>query len=464
MMVRMGNSTGISKEELKAAQSLATIFSCRMLGLFMILPVFALYVDKLPGATTTMVGIALGIYGLTQAALQIPFGMLSDRIGRKPVIAGGLILFIIGSIFAALATTMDGIIIGRAIQGAGAIGSTTLALLSDLTKVENRTKAMAVIGMTIGASFVIAMMLGPIINNFLGLSGIFWITAVLGALGLLVLYLQVPTSSRAVFRRDTQPVPALFKEVLTNGKLLSIDFGIFTSHAILTASFIALPLALTQAGLAENHQWFLYVPVLILAFIVMLPLIIIGEKRRKMKPILLTSIGLIALTQLWLGIFPQSLASIAIMLFLFFTAFTLLEATLPSMVSKIAPAGSKGTAIGVYSTAQFFGIFVGGSFGGVFYADFHNGLFLASCLLAVIWLIIAAISPPPPHLSTLMLDIGQIKPEHARQLTERLEANPGVAEALVLIDDGIAYLKIDNKIVAKEELHRIRDDCLQKIV
>ena len=460
----MAKISTISPIEFKAAKSLATIFSCRMLGLFMILPVFALYVDKLPGATPALVGIALGIYGLTQAVLQIPFGMISDRLGRKPVIAAGLLLFIAGSLFAAMATTMHGIIIGRAIQGAGAIGSTTLALLSDLTKVENRTKAMAVIGMTIGLSFVLAMMLGPIINNFMGLSGIFWITAVLGVMGLLILYLQVPTPPISIFHRDTEPVPVLFKSVLTNGKLLSLDFGIFVSHAILTASFIAIPLALTKAGLGETHQWYLYVPVLILAFIAMLPLIIIGEKKRQMKPILLLSIALIMLTQLLLWLFNQSLVIVTIMLFLFFTGFTLLEASLPSLVSKIAPAGSKGTAMGVYSSAQFFGIFVGGSVGGILYGEYHNGLFLACGLLALLWLIIAAIGSKPPYLSTFMLETGKISPEQARSLTERLEASPGVAEALVLIDDGVAYLKIDNKIAAQEELHRIRDEALGKIV
>lgn len=443
--------------EKKAIFPLAGIFAFRMLGLFMILPVFSLYTNKLAGATPTTIGLALGIYGLTQALFQIPFGMFSDKIGRKPVIAIGLLIFVAGSVLAAMSKTIDGVIIGRALQGAGAIGSTIIALVADLTTVENRTVAMGIIGMTIGFSFMIAMVFGPMLNAWIGLSGIFWLTAVLGLFGIVILYVSVAKPPKLIFHRDAEPVPALFKSVLKNIELLRLNFGIMILHATLTATFIAVPIVLANmAGLREEHQWYLYLPVLVLAFIFMFPLIIVAEKKRKMKQIFLVCITALLISQLGLWFLHKSIFIISSLLFIFFTAFTVLEASLPSLVSKIAPAASKGTAMGVYSTWQYLGIFIGGTVGGFVFSKFHAlGIFVFAVLLCAIWLLIALFMKKPAHLTTRMLNVGNISPEKARELTQQLMAISGVDEAAIILAEGIAYLKVDNKMVDSNQLQRV---------
>lgn len=444
----------MNKTERKAAQSLALIFSFRMLGLFMILPVFAIYAQKLSGTTATLIGIALGVYGLTQACLQIPFGMLSDKIGRKPIITAGLLLFAIGSVVAAMSDSIYGVIIGRALQGAGAIGSTIIALVADLTKEEHRTKAMAIIGLTIGCSFTIAMAISPILNNWIGVSGIFWLTAVLALLGILVLYVAVPKSTSHHFHRDAEVEPARLGEVLKNTELLRLDFGILVLHASLTALFLVVPITLQNlAGVKESQQWIIYLPVLILSFICMLPFIIIAEKKRKMKQVFVGAIGTLIIAQLLMLFGKSSEFVTAFGLLVFFTAFTLLEASLPSLISKIAPATNKGTATGVYSSCQFFGIFIGGAVGGWFYSA-HNitGVFIFSIVLALIWLAVASTMKKPRHVGTHMLAFGKLTPAQAEQLQGQLLAVNGIIEANVMCDDGVAYLKVDNAIIDKTSL------------
>ncbi len=452
------NADMIFASERRTALSLASIYSFRMLGLFMILPVFSLYAHGLKGVTPTMVGLALGIYGLTQAILQIPFGMLSDRIGRKPIITLGLLIFVVGSIVAALAShanSIEGIIIGRALQGGGAIGSAVLALAADLTREEHRTKVMATIGMTIGVSFAIAMIGGPLINNWLGLSGIFWLTAVLGLTGIAVLHLWVPTPKHSRLHRDTEAVPAQFTEVLADTQLLRLDLGIFTMHLVLTALFVALPVALRDvAGLPADHHWYVYLPVMALGFFSMVPFIIIAEKKRRMKEIFISAIALLALANLGLFEFHQTLTGIVVTLWLFFTAFNLLEATLPSLVSKMAPAQSKGTAMGMYSSSQFLGIFVGGWAGGWMYQHHgFSGVFLFCAGMAGLWLVVALTMRSPSYLSTFLLNVGDIDQARARTLNDALSGIRGVAEAVIIPEDQVAYLKVDNKILDKEALY-----------
>jgi MFS family permease len=385
----------INAGEKRATISLSLIFAFRMLGLFMVLPVLSLYAHNLIGATPALIGFALGSYGLTQACLQLPLGMLSDKIGRKRVITGGLLVFIAGSIVCALSHTMAGLIMGRALQGAGAIGATLIAFIADLTREETRTKAMAIVGVTIGLSFAIAMIAGPVLSSLIGVSGIFWLTALLGLIGIGILFTLVPTPTHCEFHRDVETLPALLISTIKDLHLVRLYAGIFTLHAILTASFVVLPPLLQEAaGLEAHRQWLLYLPVLLLAFVSMIPCIIFAEKYHRLKPVFVSSVALIALSQGALWEWHGHYLGVAFCLYGFFTAFTFLEASLPSLVSKTAPRGSKGTAMGVYSTAQFLGIFAGGSLAGLLYGRYGaSSVFLMSLLLAIIWLIIAIKMP-----------------------------------------------------------------------
>jgi len=386
--------------ERRAALSLAGIFSLRMLGLFMIYPVFALWARRLPDATAFSIGLALGVYGLTQALFQIPLGFLSDRLGRKRIITAGLLVFAAGSVVAALSHSIDGIILGRLLQGAGAVGSAVLALAADLTREENRTKAMAVIGMTIGASFSLALVAGPILNRWIGVPGIFWLTGVLALLGIGVLYGLVPQPLVSSVHAEAEPVPALFKRVLTDRELLRLDFGIFVQHTILTASFLSVPFVLKQAGVALHDQWFVYLPVLVVSVIFMLPLIILAERGR-MKPVFLASVATLGVSQLLLLLSHGGLPVVIVALLVFFTAFNLLEASLPSLISRVAPAEAKGTALGIYSSSQFFGIFVGGALGGWLQGVWGlSGVFGLCAALASLWLLVALAMRPLGRVSS----------------------------------------------------------------
>ena len=424
----------MTKTESRAAFSLAGIFSLRMLGLFMIYPVFTFYAKDLTASTPVLIGLALGAYGLTQALLQIPLGFLSDRFGRKHIIAGGLVILAVGSVVAALSTSIYGVIFGRILQGAGAVGSTILALNADLTREESRTKAMATIGITIGLAFAVAMVLGPLIAGWAGVPGIFWFTAVLALLGLVVLYGATPEPPVARSHRDAEAVPALFKRVLSNNELLRLDLAIFILHTTLTASFIALPKLLSEVGgVGEDYQWVVYLPVLVVSVVIMLPAIIVAEAKRQMKPVFVGSVGLLLLSQVILFFYHNSFPELVITMIVFFTAFNVMEATLPSMISKIAPADAKGTALGVYSSAQFFGIFVGGAGGGWAYSVGNfSGVFLFCAVASLIWLVVAATMPKPRFARTHMVNVGQVDDARARQLAGEIEATEGVFEAVVV--------------------------------
>ena len=441
----------IHKQEKSAVFSLALIMSFRMLGLFMILPVFSAYAHELKGATPTLIGLALGIYGLTQAILQMPFGSLSDRIGRKPIILLGLIFFAGGSVIAALSHSITGVIIGRALQGSGAIGSTTLALVADLTRDENRSKAMAFIGLFIGASFTIAVILGPMINKLWHLNGIFWTTAVLAVIGIILLFTIVPTPPTLVTHPEVESSPQTIRSILKNTQLLRLDFGIACSHAILTAIFIAIPILLTQVmHLGQSAQISLYLSVLIFSFIGMLPFIILAEKKRQMKGVFIGAVATITLSLLLLYYFHSSATSIGLLLLLYFTAFTLLEASLPSLVSKISPIRKKGTAMGIYSTSQFFGIFIGGSAGGFLYGHFGlNGVFLFAFLAGLLWLIFAVSMKQPPYLSTIIISMpNNNTPENFHNIGNIA----GVSEVALMTNEQLIYVKIDKKIITEDEL------------
>jgi predicted MFS family arabinose efflux permease len=367
-----------------------------MLGLFMVLPLLALYSEGLPGATPATIGLALGIYGLTQAVLQVPLGWLSDHINRKYVIILGLTLFALGSAVAAMADTMAGVILGRAMQGSGAIAGAVLALLADLTRVEQRTKAMAVVGISIGLSFAIALIVGPAIASKAGLSGVFWFSAALAIVGMAVVLFVVPNppQTTAVNSEDHSPVGSL-RHSLVNGQLLRLNVGIFILHFVLMAGFLMIPGILEEgAGVDRAEHWKIYLPVLFLSLGGMVPLMGLAERRQ--RPSLAFSLGIaaLALALALLGLTPTG-AVIYVALWLFFIGFNYLEATLPSRVSKVASASAKGTAMGVYSTCQFLGAFCGGAVGGwVIQIGGNQYLFVTALLLALAWGMLEILSPP----------------------------------------------------------------------
>jgi MFS family permease len=438
------DSTGLSAVERQGALSLAAIYAMRMMGLFLILPVFALYARHLPDHTPLLVGLAVGIYGLSQALLQIPFGLLSDRIGRKPVIIGGLILFALGSVIAATSTTIHGVILGRAVQGSGAVAAAIMALAADLTREEVRMRAMAVIGMSIGGSFMLSLVLGPMLYQWVSVPGIFWLTAGLAVGGILVMLLLVPRPLHSVVHRDAETVPALLGAVWQNPELLRLNFGVFTLHLMMTSLFLVVPLELRGLGLATSHHWVIYLPVMLASVLAMVPFVILAERYRHMKGVLMGAVLGLAVAELALFGLAQGMATLVVSLFLYFVAFNLLESTLPSLVAKMAPAAAKGTAMGLYSTSQFLGAFCGGLLGGWAHQVVGiHGVFLLGAGVALIWLLVASGMANPRYLSSQLLRVGQLNETEAALLAERLLAVPGVAEAAVVAEDGIAYLKVD---------------------
>lgn len=437
----------MTRSETRAALSLAAVFSLRLLGLFMIYPVFAAYAHGLIGATPYTIGLALGIYGLSQGLLQIPFGVLSDRVGRKPMIVVGLLMFAAGSAVAARATTIDGVVLGRVLQGAGAVGAVILALVADLTREENRTKAMAMVGITIGLSFMIALVAGPLVAGFVGVPGIFWLMVVLSLVGIAVVLFVVPTPSDSHLRRDAETVPAMIGSVLRNPELLRYDFGIFSLHAILTASFLVIPGLLHAQLRVDGHdQWIVYLPVLLVSVAVMIPAIVVAEKRRRMKEVFVGAVGAIVVSQLLLLRADHSIASLLVAVTLFFAAFNVLEASLPSLITKTAPPAAKGTATGIYSSSQFLGIFFGGVAGGWIHQIAHSaGVFLGSAAIALVWLLVAATMNRPSHLTMRILRIAGTGSIDERALGERLRTVAGVADVAVVADERLAYLKVDSR-------------------
>lgn len=437
--------------ELRVVSSLALLYVFRMLGLFMVLPVLMLYGDDYRGSTPFLLGLALGVYGLTQAALQIPLGLLSDLWGRKQVIVLGLLVFATGSIVAASADTVEGLIVGRALQGAGAIASAIMALLTDLTSEQNRTKAMAAIGASIGVSFSIALVLGPVVASFGGLSAIFWLSTALAGIGLVVVWKLVPTppsASASFVHRDTLAVPRLVGSTLRHPELLRLDWGIFCLHFVLMASFVAVPGLLETYGFHRDSHWQIYLPVMVLAFIAMLPFMLIAEKKRQVKPVFLAAVAILVLAEVGLAQWHQQWGAGLLLLFAFFMAFNLLEATLPSLISKLAPAGSKGTAMGIYSTSQFFGAFAGGITGGYALQQWGLvGVFGASAGIALVWLVLAFFMRPPRHLSSLRLSA-----RGNTQLAAAALALPGVVEALWADEEKLLYLKVDERALDRKQL------------
>lgn len=374
--------------ELRSSMSLSMVFFLRMLGLFLVLPVFALYAEHLQGATPTLTGIALGCYGLSQALFQIPFGILSDRIGRKQVIVTGLLIFIAGSIIAALADSIYWVIVGRALQGTGAIAAAIMALAADLTRENQRSKAMALIGISVGIAFTLAFVAGPSLNPLIGVPGLFLLAACLAGLAIFILLAVVPTPDPSNLHRGDQPVLKDLLHVVFDKKLFKFNLSIFTLHMLLVASFISIPLTLRDAaGLDPSVHWHMYLPVLLISAFLMLPFLFYGEKHNKVNIFFAGGIALMIVAQFGLY-FWHSTIEIFLLLILFFLSFNYLEATLPALISKTAPPAKKGAALGVFSTSQFIGTFIGGLTGGHIYGRFGiSSVFLFGGFVSLIWLV-----------------------------------------------------------------------------
>ena len=441
-------------EEKRAAFAVAGVFSTRMLGLFMIFPVFALFAQQeFKDVTATQIGIAMGIYGLTQAFLQIPYGMLSDKYGRKPLIVAGMLIFAIGSVICAEADSIEMMIIGRAIQGMGAVAAVLMATVADLVSEQFRLRAMSIVGMTIGLSFTVSLVAGPVLAEWFGVRGIFWAIALLALIGILLTIYAIPEIKHQHFQREAEADPKQFKDVLKDKELLRLDFGVFTLHATLTAMFVALPIMIRDyAGMDSLHHWELYLPVMILSFVLMVPFIIQAESKGRMKQIYLGAIATIGIAQLLFMTVHNGFWAFFIIFLIFFTAFNLLEASLPSLVVKMAPADKKGTASGIYSTSQFLGAALGGALGGYFYQHYgYNGLFGMTATLAFLWWLFAMgmKNPLPLSIASIPLPEGVKDVQQLQQAFLQLE---GVHQVVVMPEDQRIYFKIDRKKINEPEL------------
>ncbi|ONG05825.1 hypothetical protein BXT92_20905 [Klebsiella pneumoniae] len=411
------NDNKMTPGELRATWGLGTVFSLRMLGMFMVLPVLTTYGMALQGASEALIGLAIGIYGLAQAVFQIPFGLLSDRIGRKPLIVGGLLIFVLGSVIAALTDSIWGIILGRALQGSGAIAAAVMALLSDLTREQNRTKAMAFIGVSFGVTFAIAMVLGPIVTHQLGLHALFWMIAILATVGILLTLWVVPNSHNHVLNRESGMVKGCFSKVLAEPRLLKLNFGIMCLHIMLMSTFVALPGQLEAAGFPAAEHWKIYLVTMVISFISVVPFIIYAEVKRKMKRVFLLCVAILLIAEIVLwgagGYFWELVAGVQ----LFFLAFNLLEALLPSLISK-------------------------------------ETVFLLGALLAMLWLLVASTMSEPPYVSSLRVEVPDgVVVDSALQA--RLLSASGVHQALVVPEERSVYIKIDSKVTNRFEIEQL---------
>lgn len=429
--------------ERRSTIALSSIFALRMLGLFMIIPVFAVAGQSYQYATPALIGLAVGVYGLSQALLQIPFSLWADRFHRKPLIVFGLLLFALGGAVAAMSETIYGVIIGRAIAGAGAVSAVVMALLADVTREENRTKAMATMGMSIGLSFVVAFSVGPWLTTFVGISGLFWVTTIMGMLAILMLFM-VPKTIRH-HKNYKQGYLVQLKQVLKMADLNRLHVSVFSLHLLLTAMFIYIPSQLIEfAGIPLSKHGIVYLPLLVISLFFAFPSIILAEKYRKMRSIFLVAItGVIA--GLIILIFGYESKYILLLgLGLFFIAFNVMEALLPSWLSKAAPIQSKATAMGVNASAQFLGAFCGGTLGGqlILLNNTAMGWSVLSAI-AIIWLLISFGLAQPHYLTSIVLRLPENK--QTDDWTSQLLAIHGIEEVVVMSDQQVAYIKVDKQ-------------------
>ncbi len=446
--------------ERRAAFALAAIYGLRMLGLFLVMPVLALAARDYPGATPLLVGIAVGAYGLTQALLQIPFGLISDYFGRKRVIAAGLLLFAAGSALAAVSDSIGMLILGRALQGAGAVSAALMALGADLTRDAVRTRMMAIIGISIGLSFSAALVLGPVFSAWFSVADLFWVSTTFGLVALVLLFWAVPNPRVQRVHRDARPARSQVRAVLANPELLRLDGGIFVLHLVMTGTFVGAPLALADAGLASPDHWEVYLPVFGGSLALMGPLVILAERRDRTRAVFLVSLALIALAHAGLGVYGESVIGIGLALLLFFAGFNVLEAILPALVSRSAPVAQKGTAMGAYSTSQFLGAFTGGAGAGVLSG--LGGPPLIFGVLGVVvaaWMLVARTMHIPAQVDSRIVPLGHGRVGNPDGIARQLSGMPGVEEAVVVAEEGVAYLKVDRDAFQPEALREAGFDA-----
>ena len=450
------SSTTMNPVERKAVVSLALIFALRMLGLFIILPVIAIAVRDIPEATPTLVGLAIGMYGLTQAMCQIPFGFWSDRYGRKKVITVGLLIFAVGSVVAAMSDNIYLIIMGRALQGAGAVAAAILALVADLTREQQRIKAMAMIGGSIGLSFMAALILGPILYEHVGLSGIFLITGAL-ALGVLpVLWWWTPNPKVSSRSKGLKFNKENARNLLGNRSLFGFYIGIFILHFSLTAFFVVVPLELVdqlQWGLADH--WKLYVPILVMSVVGMVPVLVLAHKWQKHRLALAVGIFLMMAAQIVFAVPEEHIMSVVVGLWLYFCGFNALEAMLPSLVSRLAPAGARGTVMGIYNTFEFTGIFLGGLCSGVVYSVYGAlGVYTLSLGVLGVWLVVILLMKPLKLLHSLTVKLAPNFSE--TKIFAQLQSLDGVEDSTLFPDEGLGYIKVNEKIFKRQSIESVR--------
>lgn len=442
--------------ERRSTFALSSIFALRMLGLFMIIPVFSVAGQSYQGATPALIGLAVGVYGLTQAILQIPFSLLADRFSRKPLVVLGLLLFALGGAIAAMSETIYGVIIGRAIAGGGAVSAVVMALLADVTREEQRSKAMAVMGMSIGFSFMLAFSLGPWLTSLVGISGLFWVTTIMG-LAAISMLLLVPKVTRH-HKNYQQGYLAQLKQVLKMGDLNRLHISVFALHLLLTAMFIYMPSQLIQfADIPLASHGLVYLPLLLISLFFAFPSIILAEKYRKMRGIFLTAIGGIILGLVVLIFGYESKYILLAGLGFFFIAFNVMEALLPSWLSKSAPIQSKATAMGVNASSQFLGAFFGGMIGGQLLLLNNTALgWGILSAIAIVWLLISWGLAQPRYLSSLVLRLPEAK--QTDEWTSQLLAIRGIEEVVVMSDQQFAYVKIDKQLIneaARQDLTQL---------
>ncbi|MDO4998207.1 MAG: MFS transporter [Neisseria sp.] len=445
-------------DEWRASTSLSGVYALRMLGMFLVLPVLALYAAQLQGASNdkSLVGLAMGMYGLTQALLQLPLGMASDKFGRKKVIYFGLLVFAAGSFLAATAQSLEMLVVARAVQGAGAVSAAVTALLADLTREEVRTRSMAMIGLSIGLTFSVSLVISPVLSEWMGVAGLFWLTGILTVLSIAVVAFWTPNPQQSKYHADAQAKPARFAEVFKNRQLMSLNFGIFALHSGMMALFTSLPFALENLGLLKTAHWKIYFPATLFGLILMVPAIIVGETRNKLKQVFIAGIALTLLAVLGLLVSVDSLWLIGACLVIYFIGFNILEASQPSMVSKIAPAQLKGTAMGVYNTLQSVGLFVGGVVGGrLLQTAGLSAVLLFVAAMTALWLWIAMKSPAPKPIKNLAYGLPSTWRDKQDELHSRLQNVAGI-EQIAFSDDGeTVYIKALQKGFDEENVKKI---------